>query len=307
MSPVASRDHGEQQRSGDRPVVLVTGAAGRVGSGLRPYLLESYDLRLFDRLPAPNPQPGERVMVGDLADYASVHSAMQGVDAVLHLACVHGLELRFDDSLPANFTGTVNVLEAMRAALITRYVYASSHHVLGAHPSTGLTPAEAADLELAPDAVYGLGKAFGELVSRMYARRYSIKTMLIRIGNADPQVSDGRSLRMWTSARDLAQLVSIGLSDPRIQCDLVYGVSRSPQPMFANPRAEELGYEPVDDAAENLAPGFVPYADMSPHLGRDFVGGAYAARDLPTAAAVEVAELRPPGPAQPAPDREEKR
>lgn len=259
----------------------MTGAAGRVGTGLRPHLLKSYDLRLFDKLPAPDPQPGESVVVGDLADYGSVHSVVQGVDAVLHLACVHGLELRFEDSLPANFAGTMNVLEAMRAAAVTRHVYASSHHVLGAHPSAGLTPEEAVNLELAPDAVYGLGKAFGELASRMYARRYKIKTMLIRIGNADQQVGDGRSLRMWTSARDLAQLVSIGLSDERVECETVYGVSRSPQPLFANPRAEELGYEPVDDAADNLAPGFVPYADMPPHLGRDYVGGAYAALDLP--------------------------
>jgi len=274
----------QRAQAGERPVVLVTGAAGRVGTGLRPYLARSFDLRLFDRLPAPAPQPEETVVVGDLADYATVRGAVEGVDAVLHLACVHGLGLRFAESLPANFTGTMNLLEAMRGAGTARHVYASSHHVLGAHASTGLTPAEVADLDLAPDAVYGLGKAFGELASRMYAQRHGIKTMLIRIGNADPQVGDGRALRMWTSARDLAQLVAIGLTDARVECDLVYGVSLSPSSMFANSRAEELGYRPVDDAADNLAPGFVPYADMPPEAGRDYVGGAYAARELPEGA-----------------------
>lgn len=265
----------------DRPLVLVTGATGRVGTGLRPYLRQRFALRLFDRLPAPDPQPGESVVVGDLSDYASVKAAVAGVDAVVHLACVHGLGLRFADSVPANFTGTMNLLEALRVNGVKRHVYASSHHVLGAHSSAALTPAKAADLDLAPDAVYGLGKAFGELASRMYAQRYGIRTLIVRIGNADVQVGDGRALRMWTSARDLAQLIEIGLTDERIDCDVVYGVSRSPRPLFANPRAEELGYRPVDDAADNLAPGFVPYEDMPAHLGRDFVGGAYAALDLP--------------------------
>ncbi len=267
-----------------RPVLLVTGAMGRVGTGLRPYLRTKYDLRLHDRLPVTDLQPGEQAAQGDLADYASVLSAVRGVDAVLHLACVHGLELRFEESLQANFRGTMTLLDAMRTAGIDRYVYASSHHVLGTHGSQGLEPRAADALDLAPDAVYGLGKAFGELASRMYAERYGIRTMMIRIGNADPQVGDGRSLRMWTSARDLAQLIDIGLSDDRVTCDVVYGVSRSPQPLFANARAEELGYRPVDDAAENLAPGFIPYDQMPPHLGRDRIGGAYAVRDLPTPA-----------------------
>ena len=261
--------------------MLVTGAAGRVGTALRPYLRERYDLRLHDRVAAPDPRQGESVVVSDLADYGAVLAATRGVDAVLHLACVHGLELRFDDSVPTNVTGTMNVLEAMRAAGVTRHVYASSHHVLGAHSSVGLTQEEAADLDLAPDAAYGLGKAFGELASRLYAQRYGIKTMLIRIGNADPQVGDGRSLRMWTSARDLAQLVAIGLDDERVSCDVVYGVSRSPDPLFANTRAAELGYRPLDDASDNLAPSFIPYDAMPPALGRDHVGGAYAVRDPP--------------------------
>lgn len=261
--------------------LLVTGATGRVGTALRPLLRAKYDLILHDRVPVSDLRPGERAVTGDLADPSGVLAAVSGADAVLHLACVHGLELSFEESLPANFIGTMNLLEALRAAGVQRYVYASSHHVLGLHGSADVPPAAADALELAPDAMYGLGKAFGELASRVYAQRYGIKTLLIRIGNADPQVGDARSLRMWTSARDLAQLIDIGLTDERVTCDVVYGVSRSPRPLFANARAAELGYQPVDDAADNLAPGFVAYEDMPPHLGRDLIGGAYAARDLP--------------------------
>lgn len=275
-----SRPH-EHATAARRRVVLVTGAGGRVGRALRPFLRARDDLRLLDIVPVQDPEQGESVVVADLADYDAVSAAMRGVDAVVHLACVHGLGLRFDESLPTNFTGTMHLLEAMRELGVRRHVYASSHHVLGAHASTRLTPVQAAALDLAPDAVYGLGKAFGELASRLYAARYGIKTMVIRIGNADPQVGDGRSLRLWTSARDLAQLVTIGLDDERIGFDVVYGVSRSPDPLFANERAAELGYRPQDDAGEHLAPSFVPYDAMPAELGRDFVGGAYAVRDLP--------------------------
>jgi len=222
-------------------------------------------------------------MVGDLAVYQDVAAAVAGVSAVLHLACVHGFELRFENSIDANFRGTVNVLDAMRAAEVKRLVYASSHHVLGLHPLEGF-PGDTA--ELAPDAFYGLGKAFGEIACGMYARRYGLKTLMIRIGNADPQVSDARALRLWTSARDLGQLVNIGLSHHDIGSndigyDVVYGVSRCAEPLFANRRAHELGYRPQDIAEENLASDYLPYEQMPQRLGRDFVGGGYTVVDLP--------------------------
>ena len=260
-----------------RPLVLVTGAAGRVGTALRPHLRERFDLRLHDRVPVPDPQPGESVVTGDLADLEGVSAAARGVDAVLHLATAHGLHLTFDASLPTNFVGTMNVLDAMRRHGVRRLVYASSHHVLGLY-GTGAFPGD--DAELAPDGVYGLGKAFGELACRTYARRHGIRTLIVRIGNADPHVTDRRVLRLWTSARDLAQLVTIVLTHPDVVCDVVYGVSECPDPLFANERARRLGYRPLDRAVDNLAPGFASPDDLPEGPRGGFVGGAYAAYDL---------------------------
>ena len=258
--------------------VLVTGAAGRVGSAIRPYLRDRYALRLFDRVPVPVPHDQETVVVGDLVSPDAVRGAVYGVDAVVHLACVHGLALRFEDSIDVNFRGMMHLLDAMRAAGIDRLVYASSHHVLGLHPRDGFAGDDASP---APDAVYGLGKAFGELACTTYALRYGIRTLIVRIGNADPTVADDRALQMWTSARDLAQLISIGLESPDVVCDVVYGVSICPDPLFRNRRARGLGYRPEDRAEEHLDPDFLPYDAMPPHLGRAYVGGAYAAADLP--------------------------
>jgi len=276
MTPAETADMTSRDRT--RRTVLVTGAAGRVGRALRPFLRRRYDLRLHDRVPVPDPAEGETVHVGDLADAAGFRDAAKGVDAVVHLAAVHGIGLRFADSLDANFRGTMNVLDAVRSERIERLVYASSHHVHGLHPRDGFA---GDDAPLAPDAVYGLGKAYGEVAATTYARRYDVRTLIVRIGNADPTVTDDRTLRMWTSARDLAQLVSIGLDAPDVRCDVVYGVSACPRPLYRNLRATLLGYRPVDRAEDNLDPAFLAYDAMPPELGRDWVGGAYAVSDLP--------------------------
>ena len=261
-----------------RRVLLVTGAAGKVGRALRPYLRERYDLLLHDRVAITDPHEGERATTGDLADAAHVREVVRGVDAVLHLAVVHGVDLRFDPSIDANFRATMHLLDAVRAEGVPRFVYASSHHVHGLHRRDGFAGDDAA---YAPDAVYGLGKAYGELAATSYARRYGIRTLIVRIGNADPTVGDDRALRLWTSARDLAQLIAIGVDDPEVACDVVYGVSTCPDPLYRNRRAHLLGYRPEDRAEDHLDPEFVPYEAMPERLGRDYVGGRYVAIDLP--------------------------
>ncbi len=258
--------------------VLITGAAGRVGAAVRPYLRERFALRNVDLLPVSDLGPGEEMLVGDLNDARDVRAALDGVDAVLHLACVHGHELGFEASLDANYRAVIALLEATRQAGVKRFVYASSHHVFGLHQREGFDPDAA---PLAPDAYYGLSKAFGELACSMYAHRYGLRTLVVRIGNADPQVADDRALSLWVSARDLAQLFAIGFSHEAISYDVVYGVSVCPAPLFVDPHAQRLGYRPIDRAEEHLASGFVSYEAMPQGLGRDYVGGAYVMIELP--------------------------
>lgn len=282
----------------------MTGASGRVGTALRPYLRAAFQLRLLDRArPAEPPAPNEEVVTADLADRLAVEAAMQDVDAVLHLACVHGLELTFEASLDSNYRALLGLLEASIANDVGRFVYASSHHVLGAYRREA---SHAARDVLAPDGFYGLSKAFGEAACAMYAHRFGLPTLVIRIGNADPAVADDRSLRMWTSARDLAALIGIGLQHQALAFEVVYGASQCPAPKFDNARAYALGYRPRDKALDNLAPGFRPYASMPPALGPEWVGGAYAVAPLPAVApaADRAADGGPeePDPEQPGPE-----
>jgi uronate dehydrogenase len=264
------------------PTLLITGAAGQVGSALRPLLREHYDLRLFDRRePADptGPAANEQVVVGDLCDPVSVARAVEGVDAILHLACAHGPAIRFDATVQANYHATLYLLEAAQRFGAKRFLFASSHHVLGQYRGDAAERFD--DLPPAPDGYYGISKVFGEAACAGYALRGGPAAFVIRIGNADAQVADARRLRMWVSTRDLAQLVRIGLEHPGVRNEVVYGVSDSPRPMFANTRARELGYRPQDNAGDFKAADYLDHDAMHPTAsGRDHVGGVYAASPL---------------------------
>ncbi len=250
--------------------LLVTGAAGRVGTLLRPLLRERYRLVLLDRAPVTDRVPGESELTGDLLDNDLLERAVAASDFVLHLACVHGFSITFEETLDANYRATLALLDATARAGGRRFIYASSHHVLGAHTLEGFAGDAAA---LAPDAYYGLSKAFGEAACAMYAHRFGMKCLMIRIGNADPEVGDGRTARLWTSARDLANLVAIGCEHPDIGCDIVYGVSQCEDALFSNTRATELGYTPLDHAKDNLSAGYAPATG-------DHAGGQYVTTKL---------------------------
>jgi uronate dehydrogenase len=252
--------------------ILITGSAGGVATRLRPYLRDWYALRLLDRVETPDLAANEAAIVGDLADPDTVRRACEGVDAVVHLACAYSYDIDFEDTLDANYRGVLYLLDACRKSGIGRFVFASSHHVVGHHRVAGFAGDAA---PVAPDGFYALSKAFGEAACSMYAHRYGIRTLSIRIGSAADTVVDGRRQRLWVGNGDLAQLVRIGLEHEDVHDDIVYGVSRCPDALFENGRALELGYRPTDDAARHLDPAFVPLADMSEADGRDYVGGPY--------------------------------
>ncbi len=257
--------------------ILLTGAAGRVGRLVRPLLQRMYALRLCDLAPMTATSVDEEILPGDLADPSVASRAVDGVAAVVHLAGLVAPAVSFEDTLDPNYRAVLNLLEACRHGGVRRFVFASSHHLVGLHPAG---PVEAA-APVAPDGFYGLSKAFGEAACALYARRFGLRTLIIRIGNADPEVADGRRERLWVSGRDLVQLIALGLEHADVQCDTVYGTSQCPDPFFANAAAIRLGYLPQDHAAEHRAADFRPFAAMTAADGAGYVGGVFASCALP--------------------------
>lgn len=262
-----------------KPRLLVTGAAGRVGKLLRPMLLETYDLNVCDILPINNLLPGETPFIGDLADAAVTRSAVEGVVGVIHLAAAVAPDLTYAASVGPNYQAVLNLLEACREFGVGRFIFASSHHAIGLHnlSKEPYTPS----CDIAPDGFYGLSKAFGEAACSMYAHRFDIKCLILRIGNADEQVVDGRRERLWVSARDMVQLINLGLADEAKTFEIVYGISECPEPLLKNSASIEARYTPLDFSSEHRSQIFKPLSDIKPEEGANFIGGYFAKQALP--------------------------
>lgn len=229
--------------------VLLTGAAGGIGTSLRRELKGRYPLlRLLDRVPIENASAGEEALTGDIADLATVERAMAGIDGVIHLAGVAN-EQAFEPLLAANVVGCYNVYEAARRQGAKRIVFGSSNHAVGFYPrSQRIDPAA----PVRPDSRYGLTKCWGEGLGHLYADKYGVTSLHIRIGSATPLPVNGRALSHWISPRDLAQLCRIGLEHPAIHSDIVFGISNNARAWYDNAAAFRLGYAPQDNAEEHL-------------------------------------------------------
>jgi uronate dehydrogenase len=80
----------------------------------------------------------------------------------------------------------------------------------------------------------------------LYADRYGMEMFCMRIGNVNHSPIDRRRLAIWISARDMAQLVTIGIEHPNVRFEIVYGISDNARAWFDNANARRLGYRPQD-------------------------------------------------------------
>jgi uronate dehydrogenase len=251
--------------------ILITGAAGDVGGHLRRELAGRYALRLSDIRPVKNLVAGEEFIRGDCASLKDMLRAAKGVAAVVHLGGF-SVEGPWEVILRANIVGAYNVFEAARRNGVRRIVFATSNHAVGFYRRD-----ETIDHRVypKPDSRYGVSKAFGEALGSLYADKYAMEVVCIRIGNLAPQPVDKRRLSIWISPRDLAQLVGIAIDRPDIHFEIVYGVSGNERSWYDNSNAERLGYRPQDDSepwAEEIVRKEKPGAD--PRTER-FQGGTF--------------------------------
>ena len=227
------------------PRLLLTGAAGGLGRVLRPRLkVHCRTLRVSDRVDLGPAEPGEEVVVAALEDRAAVLALLKDVDAVVHLGGI-SVEAAFDPILQANIVGVFNLYEAARKQGVRRVVLASSNHVTGFYRQDERIDAQA---PVRPDTLYGVSKAFGENLARLFHDRHGIETVCLRIGSCLPEPIDRRTLASWLSHDDLERLVVASVSAPRVGHCVVYGVSDNPLTWWHNPGAASIGYRPQDSS-----------------------------------------------------------
>jgi uronate dehydrogenase len=230
--------------------VLITGAGGGIGRGLRETLRGVYPiLRLSDRIPVAPARDGEEVDQTELSDMAAVEKMVAGCDGIIHLGGISG-ENTWEKILEGNIVGLYNVFEAARRAGVKRIVMATSNHAVGFYPR-----AQAIDhrVTVRPDSRYGVSKAFSEALASLYSDKHGIGFLCVRIGNYGTRPIDSRRLSIWVSPRDLTQLVRIGLEHPELRYEIVYGVSDNQRSWYDNANAYRLGYKPEDDSEPQAA------------------------------------------------------
>jgi uronate dehydrogenase len=225
--------------------VLLTGAAGKVGSCLRAGLRDGLrELRLSDLSPVEPEVANETDAPADLRDAAAVARAVEGVEAVVHLGAVPD-EAPFDVLAGPNLHGVFHVFEAARRAGVRRVVFASSNHATGFYPTAQrLTGAE----PVRPDGLYGASKAFGEALGHMYADRFGLEVISVRIGSFLPRPTQPRHLSTWLSPGDAVRLFRACLTTPDVDYAVVYGASANDRGWWDLGPARALGYEPRDNA-----------------------------------------------------------
>ena len=221
--------------------VLVTGAAGGIGTRLRSLLKGVYPhIRWSDGRPLKDQTPDEEFVQADLADLAAVEKAVAGVEGIAHFGGF-SVEGPWDTILQSNIIGCYNLFEAARRQGVKRVVFASSNHAVGFYPRQRRV---GVDDPVRPDSRYGVSKAFGEALGALYAFKHGIGVTNIRIGNFDDQPVDRRRLSIWIRPEDLVQLIRIGLEHPDIHYEIFFGASNNARGWWDNEAAYRYGYRP---------------------------------------------------------------
>jgi UDP-glucose 4-epimerase len=161
--------------------VLLTGASGLVGSRLLPRLAQSgFDCRALVRSELALPAEITAVR-GDLGDAGSLREAVEGVDAVVHLAAL----FRTDDQdaiWRANLDGTRNLVDAVTAySPSARFIMASTGNVYNADATR---PARETD-SCSPTAAYPASKVAAEQVLRDSGLTWAILRLPFVYGDGD--------------------------------------------------------------------------------------------------------------------------
>jgi NAD dependent epimerase/dehydratase len=211
--------------------VLVTGAAGFIGSHLTELLIdEGYDVRAFVRynsknswgwLDSMNGLRDIEVITGDIRDYDSVQKAMKGCEAVFHLAALIGIPYSYESPLAyikTNIQGTYNVLEAAKNLELQNVLITSTSETYGTaqyipidekHPLVGQSP-------------YSATKIAADQLAISYYRSFGLAVKLVRPFNTYGPRQSARAVIPSIIVQILSGMHQIGLGNLSPTRDLTF-------------------------------------------------------------------------------------
>ena len=241
--------------------VLITGAAGLLGTLLRPHLEDrGYKLRLLDI----EPDEEKGILAADFAEYdAAWAGQFAGVDTVVHLAGDPSPWSGWQSITRNNIDGALNALRAAGENGIKRFVFTSSNWVLGDHrfDDVPLTP----ETPPLPDTPYAQAKLFIERAAKCFGETYGMSVVCLRLGacrqgpaGEHPFESLGWGTWLqhaWLSPGDWCRGAECAITAAGVDYAIVNLVSRVEGTRWDLDSARaSIGYEPADSIGMRLAP-----------------------------------------------------
>jgi nucleoside-diphosphate-sugar epimerase len=191
---------------------LITGGCGFIGSHIAEELAaEGHTVRVFDNLATGHIEnlkgfAGRVEFVrGDIREPAALQAALRGIEYVFHEAALVSVAISVEqpeENDAINIRGTLNVLQAARAAGVKRLVIASSSAIYGNNPE--LPKRE--EMLPEPESPYALAKLAGEHYLRLFSSLYGLQTVVLRYFNVFGPRQDARSMYSGVISKFAADL-----------------------------------------------------------------------------------------------------
>lgn len=254
--------------------VLLTGASGALGRQLTKSLgTAGWRLMLTDIVPFPDAVPANcKFVAADLNDGVTILRLAEGCGMILHFGGV-STERPFEEVLGANIRGLYHIYEAARREK-ARVLFASSNHSIGFHERSEQLDD---DTQFLPDGCYGLSKAYGELMGRLYWFKHGVENVNVRIGSCFPEPVDARMLSTWLSYADLTRLCIRAALAEKVGSVVIWGASNNGRTYWQHDARKKLGWLP-QDSADPYAGQLAGKVSGSPIQER-YQGGAYTVID----------------------------